>query len=301
MNSQLSVKTVPFMGDELMAAKDEKTGKIYAGVSYICKGIGFTKHEKDRQVANIQKDEVLKRGCLKFEAGVFDPNNEALAIENDFIPLWLAKISITPAMQKERPEVANKLVQYQLKAQKVLADAFLHPAKAPSSGKKFSLASFNHLLEINIRQMKAAAEPAPHIAAWTNGMTRDVLAPFGINVPALPDAVPPTYDATEIAKQLGIYSKAGRPHPQPITAIIKEVGLAPGETFITATTAHGGRKDVPDVRYTGSVLEKVHNWLNASGWPNPIVLGKRFNVIYKYGVNPPQTETASASMPQTCC
>lgn len=175
-----------------------------------------------------------------------------------------------------------------------------YSVKAPST-KKFSLASFNHLLEINIRQMKAAAEPAVHIAAWTNGMTRDVLAPFGINVPTLPDAVPPTYDATEIAKQLGIYSKAGKPHPQPITAIIKEVGLAPGETFTTATTAHGGRKDVPDVRYAESVLEKVHNWLNAAGWPNPIVLGKKFNVIYKYGVNPPESETASASAPRTCC
>ena len=38
--------------------------------------------------------------------------------------------------------------------------------------KKLPLASFNHLMEINIRQMKAANEPATHIAAWTNGMTR---------------------------------------------------------------------------------------------------------------------------------
>lgn len=39
-------------------------------------------------------------------------------------------------------------------------------------------------------------------------MPRDLLALFGISVPALPDAVPPTYDATEIAKKLGIYIKA---------------------------------------------------------------------------------------------
>lgn len=147
--------------------------------------------------------------------------------------------------------------------------------------KKFSLASFNHLLEINIRQMKAAAEPATRIASWTNGMTRDVLSPFGINVPALPDAVPTTYDATEMAKKLGVYSKSGNPHPQPITAIIKEVGLAPGETFTTETTAHGGRKDVPDVRYAESVLDKVHKWLDAAGWPNPIILGRKYNVVYK--------------------
>jgi Rha family phage regulatory protein len=147
--------------------------------------------------------------------------------------------------------------------------------------KRFSLASFNHLLEINIRQMKAAGEPATHIASWTNGMTRDVLSPFGIDVPALPDAVPTTYDATEMAKKLGVYSKNGIPHPQPITAIIKKIGLAPGETFTTETTAHGGRKDVPDVRYAGSVLDKVRKWLDTQGWPNPIILGKKYNVVYK--------------------
>lgn len=150
-----------------------------------------------------------------------------------------------------------------------------------SSPKKFSLASFNHLLEINIRQMKAASEPATHIAAWTNGMTRDVLSPFGISVPALPDIVPTTYDATEMAKKLGVYSKNGNPHPQPITAIIKEVGLAPGETFTTETTAHGGGKDVPDVRYAESVLKKVRRWLEEHDKPDPIILGKKYGVVYK--------------------
>ncbi|HCW79903.1 MAG TPA: hypothetical protein DG942_02215 [Ruminococcaceae bacterium] len=154
-------------------------------------------------------------------------------------------------------------------------------AGKPTKPKKISLASFNHLLEINVRQMKAANQPATRIASWTNGMTREVLAPFGIDVPALPDAVPTTYDATEMAKKLGVYSKSGNPHPQPITAIIKKVGLAPGETFTTETTVHRGGKDVPDVRYAGSVLDKVHKWLDAEGWPNPIVLGKKYSVVYK--------------------
>lgn len=37
--------------------------------------------------------------------------------------------------------------------------------KEKQLAKKFPLSSFNHLLEINIRQMKAAGESAPHIAA----------------------------------------------------------------------------------------------------------------------------------------
>lgn len=94
MENELEIKRVPFMGAELMAARDTD-GQIWAGVSYICNGIGLNKNEKDRQVKNVQTDRVLKKGCVKFDAGVFDPNNQTVAIKLDFVPLWLAKISIT--------------------------------------------------------------------------------------------------------------------------------------------------------------------------------------------------------------
>lgn len=148
--------------------------------------------------------------------------------------------------------------------------------------KKLSLASFNHLMEINVRQMKAANQPATHIAAWVNGMTRDALAQYGIDVPVLPGKVPVTYDATEMAKKIGIYSKNGNPHAQAITVIIKQIGISPDETFTTETTAHGGKKDVPDVRYAKSVCGKVHEWLIAHNNPNPITLGgKSYHIVYR--------------------
>jgi len=131
----LSIKTVDFNGDTLQAAQDHN-GKIYTGISYICNGIGLSKSQKDTQIQNIQSDEVLSRGCLKFQAGVFDPNNETIAIEIDFLPLWLAKIPITPKMKIENdnlkeqyghdfPTTVDKLIEYQIKAKDVLAKAFL--------------------------------------------------------------------------------------------------------------------------------------------------------------------------------
>ena len=128
----LEVKKVNFAGDNLMGIRNLKNKKIYAGVSFICKGIGLTKGQKDRQVLNLQEDLVLKQGCLKFEAGVIDPNNETLAIELDYLPLWLAKISLTPKMKKDQPEVVEKLVNYQLKAKDVLAEAFVHKESKPT-------------------------------------------------------------------------------------------------------------------------------------------------------------------------
>ena len=279
MNSQLSVKAVPFMGDELMAAKDEKSGKIYAGVSYICKGIGFSKHEKDRQVANIQKDEVLKRGCLKFEAGVFDPNNEALAIDNEFVPLWLAKISITPAMKKEHPEVANKLVQYQLKAQKVLADAFLHH-KAPSAKSKYrALPPVNHSVEILQKAWLAAGVDKKRSAAAISGIYKQVYGDLGIDIPGAPVECEKTYDKEQIAKALGIYSKAGKPHSQAVAAIIRTLDI-PADLIEHSPFATNGHSDDYD-RYKAPVLDMVRDWITAQGRKSPIVLDKSYNVVFQ--------------------
>lgn len=122
--NDLVVKSVDLFGDSVMAAKD-KDGNIWAGVSYFCKGLGMSKGEKDRQTANVQSDDVLKRGATKFAAVVFDDNNETVALRIDFVPIWLTKISITPKMKREKPELADKLLQYQLKAKDILAAAFL--------------------------------------------------------------------------------------------------------------------------------------------------------------------------------
>lgn len=118
-------KKIDFNSDKLVAVKSNETNVIYVGVSYICKGIGLNKSQKDTQVQNVQSDLILNKGCLKFQAGVLSNNNEAIGIDINYLPLWLAKISITPKMQDEQPEVVEKLVQYQLKAKDVLANAFI--------------------------------------------------------------------------------------------------------------------------------------------------------------------------------
>ena len=98
---------------------------VWVGVSYICNGLGFTKNMKDRQIKNIQVDKLLSRGCVKFDAGVFDDNNETLALMLEYLPAWLFKIHITPKMEAENPELVERLITYQLKAKDVLAEAIL--------------------------------------------------------------------------------------------------------------------------------------------------------------------------------
>lgn len=123
----LAVKDVQFNGATLRAAQDAEN-IIWVGVAWVCNGLGLNKNQKDRQVKNIQNDELLVEGCVKFDAGVFDDNNETLALQLDYIPAWLFKIKITPKMKRDTPELAERLLTYQLKAKDVLAAAFLKNA-----------------------------------------------------------------------------------------------------------------------------------------------------------------------------
>lgn len=107
-----------------MAAKD-RDGSIWVGINAFCQGLDMNKKQRDWQVKRVKEDKTLSRGCREFSAGVFDIANSVYALRLDFIPLWLAKISITDKMQKEHPELADKLFQYQLKAKDVLAAAFM--------------------------------------------------------------------------------------------------------------------------------------------------------------------------------
>lgn len=128
MENKLEIKQVPFMGTELMAARDSD-GQIWAGVRWMCDGLGLSEGQRKRQIANIQADKVLSQGGSNLILPTNGGAQETLCIKLDFVPLWLAKISITPTMEAETPELAANLEQYQLRAKDVLAAAFL-PAGA---------------------------------------------------------------------------------------------------------------------------------------------------------------------------
>lgn len=130
--NELTVRNVDVLGDSITAAKD-KDGIVWAGVSYFCRALGMSKVQKDTQTDKVQSDKTLSRGCRKFPAGVFDTANETVAIRIDFIPIWLAKISITDKMQKTHPELADKLLEYQLKAKDILAQAFMPKQGLPQT------------------------------------------------------------------------------------------------------------------------------------------------------------------------
>ncbi|MCE5168501.1 ORF6C domain-containing protein [Paenibacillus profundus] len=117
-------KMVPFNGTEILGVK-ANDGKVYIGVRWICNGIGLTEDQARNERSRIQRDVVLQKGGRNLTLPTNGGNQDVLVIELEFLPLWLAKISITPNMQERQPEVADRLIEYQLKAKDVLAAAFL--------------------------------------------------------------------------------------------------------------------------------------------------------------------------------
>ena len=120
----LAVKDIEFNGATLRAAQDV-AGKIWVGIRWMCMGIGFDEDKMKNERKKIQKDIVLNEGVKFYPLGSGNSDTEVLCLDLDYIPLWLAKISITPTMQKKNPELVQKLITYQLKAKDVLAEAFL--------------------------------------------------------------------------------------------------------------------------------------------------------------------------------
>lgn len=131
MENELEIKRVPFMGAELMAARDTD-GQIWAGVRWMCDGIGLSKGQMQNERTRIHNDKVLSQGERNLVLPTRGGNQETLCLKLDFVPLWLAKISITPSMEAETPELADRLEQYQLRAKDTLAEAFLSAAANPN-------------------------------------------------------------------------------------------------------------------------------------------------------------------------
>lgn len=122
--SNLITKPVDVLGSQVMAAKDSQ-GQIWAGVRWFCQGLDFSKGQIDRQIKNIQNDSALSKGASNLTLPTNGGMQDVLCLRIDFIPLWLAKITITEKTRQERPDFADKLLEYQLKAKDILANAFI--------------------------------------------------------------------------------------------------------------------------------------------------------------------------------
>ncbi|WEA47268.1 phage antirepressor N-terminal domain-containing protein [Priestia aryabhattai] len=136
-------KAVNFHGAQLLGIKASDQ-KVYVAVKWVCQGLGLSKGQIQNERKRIHDDVVLSKGERNFILPTNGGRQEIVCIELDFLPLWLAKISITPKMQEETPWVVERLIKFQIDAKEVLAEAFL--PKQPISQLEVLQATINQMV-----------------------------------------------------------------------------------------------------------------------------------------------------------
>lgn len=121
----LQVTEFNFYGDELIAVKDNSTGEIYTAINTVLRGIGFA----ERQIKHIHKkwslDMIISKGVQNFVLPSSGGSQETSCISSRKLPIALTKITTTPKMKREQPELSDKLIRYQDKCADVLASVFI--------------------------------------------------------------------------------------------------------------------------------------------------------------------------------
>lgn len=212
-----------FYGDSIITAKLKDNNKIYVGVKWICDGLGLSKGQMQNERNKITKDLVLQKGERNLVLPTKGGNQKTLCIDIDYLPLWLAKISITPSMKNEHPEITEKLIEYQLKAKDVLAEAFLGKTKEWELHREVGKVDRKRLTSSISRNIYNAQ--AKTYSDYTN-MIYDVL--FGMN-------------AKEIRESRNINKKSQLTRDYLIKDELKLVDEA--ETIVTALVSLGFKKD----------------------------------------------------------
>ena len=259
--NELEVKRVPFMGTDLMAAKDE-SGTIWAGVRWMCDGIGLSKGQMQRQITNIGADAVLSKGAANLQLPTAGGKQSVLCLKLDFVPLWLAKINITPAMQAETPELAERLETYQLKAKDVLAAAFL-PKKARGGDAK-PMTDYQQMMaetrrrNAQIQEARIYTELAKRYKGTTYEQVLNAHATKSLSgeyLLPLPEAGERLMSAGEVGAKLGISSNL-------VGKLTNKHGL---KTDQYGKWMHDkspySNKEVPSFRYKECVVDKLREIL----------------------------------------
>lgn len=160
------VKEIPFLEGSLLGIKDDN-GQVWLSVRKSCLDIGLSDGQARRQVENIQAEEPLKSNCRKFAIvqmeGKREVSREQLFLHEKVVTLWLAKISLTPAMMKKSTKAYDKLLAYQLEAADVLHKAFYETEKQKetfhnSMGLEGKITSIEKKLEMTVVQLNNVEE-----------------------------------------------------------------------------------------------------------------------------------------------
>jgi hypothetical protein len=110
------VVPVEFHGDQVPSIRDE-SGVIYALITPICRNIGL---QPGWQRAKLKRSQLFQRHVKDMDIHIL-AGSDAMALELDYVPAWLANISL----EKVNRETQPKLLLYQEECARVLREYWL--------------------------------------------------------------------------------------------------------------------------------------------------------------------------------
>lgn len=267
--NELIVKDVDFQGTKLLAIQDKNSNKIYAGINLILRDLGFDERQIEYRRNKWNADKVISKGVQKFSYPLEKGGTqEAYCIDIMKLPLALAKIEITPKMEKEMLDLSSRLEMYQERCADVLANEFIvKNNNKEKTLKKKNLSSINMMIKnVNDIFSKAGVDPL-YIAV----AAKNIYEEAGYNIPIqLTTKEKKLYDCTEMAKELGVLSESGKLHDKAISGILQQIDILEDEK-ITTPYERKGHSGVT-VQYKESVFQKVRQWLIDNSYPTEIPL-----------------------------
>lgn len=285
--NDLVVREVDFHGVGLLAIQEYSTGRIYAGINHILRGLGFDEKQIEYRRDKWTSDKVLKKGTLKFSGTLLGSKTgkDTWCIDIKKLPLALAKLEITPKMEKEMPELSSKLELYQDACADVLADAFMLDNSSVNKKSKppkiASMSSATNAIKTLTPLMQQAgfSTEIQLLTAKALYKKADCELPFEIKTEQ------PYYDTVHIARELRMFTKAGKPASDAVGNIIKKLDISDSEYIETLESKGNWQGSVK--KYTPSVIDKARGWIVENGYPEAIPYTERsgkekFNhVVYR--------------------
>lgn len=116
--SALQITTFDFYGDELIALKDNATGKVYTAINTENTQVRYHRNKWINDLA-------ISQGVHKFSIPSNGGYQLSDCITSRLLPFALAKINISVRTKREYPELVRRLLLYQNKCADVLAAVFI--------------------------------------------------------------------------------------------------------------------------------------------------------------------------------
>ena len=267
--NQLEVKNVSFQGNSLLAIQDKKTGKVFTAINNILRGLGFDERQTEYLRNKWGDDKSISKGVQKFS---YPSENrgmqESYCIDIMKLPLALAKINITPKIQSELPELAEKLEIYQDRCADALAKEFnvYGSAGTEPKSRKVPLSSVNNTVKFMAKLYQDAGVEPSYIAIAAEKVYKEA-AGLNFDVP-ITTPEERLYDKTTMAEMMGVYSEKGKPHALYIGAVMSHLYIAPDEVVYAPYTNHG-HSGVAE-QYKQSVYDKVQEWIIENDYPGTV-------------------------------